>query len=413
MPENISNRLVNSIELKNKPYEIRDTQLRGLILRVQPSGVLNYYLQYGRGKRIKLGDGAAITPIQARELARNALSEVYQGDDPVKKRQQPKVENYLHFLESIYKPWLEVNLRTGAETFSCLKQCFPELHRLQLNEITPPVIEKWRLRRKGEGLKPASINRQLADLKSCLNRAIEDWGLLKENPIIKVKLEKKDKNAKVRYLTEGEESKLYAALDEREQSIKEGRDKANEWRTERGYPLYSDLKKSTYVDYLKPCILLSLNTGLRRNELFNLKWADVDIDRKVITVNAETAKGGTTRHIPLNQEALTVLKLWKRQEGLKSLLLIDGTKYIFPNEDEQPFHDVRTSWGNVLRKAKIHNFRWHDLRHSFASKLVMAGVDLNTVRELLGHSDYKMTLRYAHLAPEHKAAAVAKLVAVK
>lgn len=109
------------------------------------------------------------------------------------------------------------------------------------------------------------------------------------------------------------------------------------------------------------------------------------------------SKTGRARHVPLNAEAVAVLAAYKKKG-------VEGTDRIFP------VLDVKKGWAALLVTAKIPKFRWHDLRHTFASKLVMAGVDLNTVRELLGHSDLKMTLRYAHLGPEHKAAAVERLV---
>lgn len=99
-----------------------------------------------------------------------------------------------------------------------------------------------------------------------------------------------------------------------------------------------------------------------------------------------------------------MLLAWKNQPGTKTI-----SGYVFPSIDGQPMCGIGNSWERLLERARISNFRWDDLRHTFASKLVMVGENLNTVRELLGHADYKMTLRYAHLAPEHKAAAVAKL----
>jgi integrase len=108
------------------------------------------------------------------------------------------------------------------------------------------------------------------------------------------------------------------------------------------------------------------------------------------------------RHIPMNQEALEVLQGWQAQTT--------GRGLVFPAKDGRPLNNIKKSWTAVLETAGIKNFRFHDLRHHFASRLVMAGVDLNTVRELLGHADLTMTLRYAHLAPEHKAEAVSRLV---
>jgi integrase len=106
----------------------------------------------------------------------------------------------------------------------------------------------------------------------------------------------------------------------------------------------------------------------------------------------------------LNAEAVRVLTGCQRGGA--------DADYVFAGREEgEPLEDIKKAWAPLLKEAKIHGFTFHDLRHTFASKLVMARVDLNTVRELLGLSDIKMTLRYAHLAPQHTAAAVARLVA--
>lgn len=403
MQTTISNRTISSIKVQEKPFEIRDNSLKGLLLRVQPSGVMTYYMEYKRGKRVKIGRADAITPPQARDLARNVLAEVYQGEDPNQKKQLEKAQTYLQFLDKTYKPWLMSNLRTGQATYDCLKKSFPELHDLKLHEIHPLLIEKWRSRRQVDGLKATSINRELADLRACLGRAYS-WGMTENQPLEKVKPCRIDSRPKIRFLSAEEENRLRASLDLREKEVSERRDSFNEWRAERDYTPYASLANLSFADYLKPAVLLSLNTGVRRGELFGLKWSDVNFEQADLTVAAETSKTGTTRHVPLNREALDILRNWKDQRGVKS-------QYVFVGKDGEPFHDVRGSWASVLKTADITDFRWHDLRHTFASKLVMAGVDLNTVRELLGHSDYKMTLRYAHLAPEHKALAVSKLLA--
>ena len=138
---------------------------------------------------------------------------------------------------------------------------------------------------------------------------------------------------------------------------------------------------------------------MRRGEVFNLTWADIDLTNKLVTVEGEGAKSGQTRHIPLNKEALETLKGWRKQHSKE-------VGFVFPGKKGERLDNVKKSWDGLLKLAKVTGFRWHDLRHTFASKLVMAGVPLNTVRELLGHSDIAMTLRYAHLAPDSKAAAV-------
>jgi integrase len=149
-------------------------------------------------------------------------------------------------------------------------------------------------------------------------------------------------------------------------------------------------------------VLISINTGIRRGELFSLKWSDINLEHRTLTVSGTNAKSGKTRHIPLNGEAFETLKQWRTQSSRENEL-------VFTSPSGGRFDNICSSWEGVLDLAKVTSFRWHDLRHHFASMLVMKEVDLNTVRELLGHGDLKMTIRYAHLAPQVKADAVAKL----
>ena len=139
-----------------------------------------------------------------------------------------------------------------------------------------------------------------------------------------------------------------------------------------------------------------MNTGLRRGELLALRWDSIDFDRRILTVEGGTAKNRQTRHVPLNDEATRVLKRWREQTNLGRRVFEVKTGF-------------KTAWAALLKRAKITNFRWHDLRHHFASRLVQVGVPLNTVRDLLGHSSVAMSLRYAHLAPDQRREAVAKL----
>ena len=139
-----------------------------------------------------------------------------------------------------------------------------------------------------------------------------------------------------------------------------------------------------------------MNTGLRRGEVLKLRWGSVDFSRRLLTVEGRNAKSRQTRHVPLNDGAVSVLRNWREQHGTGARIFDVATGF-------------QAAWEKILRRAEISNFRWHDLRHHFASRLVQHGVPLNTVRDLLGHSTVGMSLRYAHLAPDQRREAVAKL----
>jgi integrase len=403
MREIITSELLRGLQKAppTKVLDVYDTKVPRLVLRARPSGKHTYRIALGRGRWYTLGGTDLFkSPALARDEAQKRLGEYAGGNDPRVAKRATRQLTFSGYLDEVYGPWLGQHRRTGGETFARLKSLFGALFgTLKLRELSAWHVEKWRSERLKKGRTPATVNRDLAALRGMLSRAV-DWGHLPVHPLTRVKALSEDKTGRLRFLSANEEVRLVAALEARDAARRAQRERSNLWRQDRGYPRWT--AHGTYTDHLTPMVLLALQTGLRFGELTGLRWRDVDLTHRLLTVVAEHAKSGKTRHVPLNDGAVSVVKVFQTGN-------VTAAAYVFPGADDERLIDVKTAWKPVLKTAAITEFRFHDLRHTFASRLVMAGVDLNTVRELLGHADLKMTLRYAHLAPEHKAAAVAKL----
>ena len=408
MRAKITNSLLKSLVATGNGFDVNDTELPGFALRVSAEGgPTSYSVRYrsasGRRKRLKVGSAKVLTPAQARELAQQALADVTKGNDPQETKMGLRSAQTLgDYIAKEYAPYELAHKKSGKKTLKTLERHFSELWNWSLKDKSyANAILAWRAKRLSEGIKPATCNRDIKTLRAVFSHAVRQ-GTLEEHPLAKVRSIKTDSQGVIRYLTDEEMGRLLQALDEREAGIRKGLERGDSWYARHGRDL-PDPAKGSFADHIKPMVLVSLHTGLRRGELFSLEWRDINLDRAMLTVRGENAKNGKSRHTPLNSVALAVLKEWKVQTS--------GTCLLFKSpRSGTRFNNVHAAWSNLLEAAEVQNFRWHDMRHTFASRLVMVGVDLNTVRELLGHGDIKETLRYAHLAPEHKAAAVERLV---
>jgi integrase len=399
--------------LPREACDIADTKQRGLVIRCRPSGTHSYLVRAGRGKWITLGQVGKMTLSDARKEALRVLSQVALGETP---RQQPKAKTtptLKAYLVDTYGPWVRQHRKTGDETITRITAAFTSLQGLPLDQLTTFVIEKWRTERRRANLTPGTINRDVAALRGALTQAVR-WKIIKTHPFGDLTQLKIDSLPRVRYLLPDEAMRLHNALVARDDTRRQERATANEWRQARGHIVYPPF--GTYTDHLHPLVMLALHTGLRRGELFSLEWLDVNLDGRLLTVrgtgdeNGTGTKSGHTRYVDLNATAVDVLTMWRidrlaflSQDALTSAL-------VFPSASGTRMDNVQSAWEKVLKAAEITAFRFHDLRHTFASWLAIAGVDLNTIRELMGHADLKMTLRYAHLSPGHRRAAVDRLV---
>jgi integrase len=413
MQAKITKRLVDSLKPTDKLYTVRDTELAGFTLRVQPTGRMAWYFDFrnavGRRLNYRIGAYPGLQPEGARRLAEEAAGKVAGRTDVQAQKkaeraeaERNKVSTLGSFIEQRYGPWALTHLRRGDVAVARLKADFAKWLDEPLGTFNPWRLESWRRDRLKAGVKPVTLNRQIDTLRAALRKAIE-WHVIDTHPLQGLKRLKVDDDERVRFLTPAEENRLRDALGKREANLRNARDRFNAWREQRHKPTLP-ARTEEFADHLRPLVLVALNTGLRRGELFSLRWADLDFDHAMLTVRSAASKSGDSRRVPLNAEALGVLKAWKKQAKPAS-----AEALVFPGNNGARLTNVNKSWATLCKLAKVTNFRFHDLRHTFASKLVQRGTDLNTVRALMGHADLKMTLRYSHLAPDNLAAAVAKL----
>ncbi len=396
-----------AIRLEIGDKRISATELSDYHARISPKGRITYFLYYrhnGKQQNVKLSTHPEITQAQARDAAKAASASSVQGVDSHEQKKELKAQERRSkfttleaFLDLQFSSWYCAQYpKSGDREIKNLKKNFPTLLPMQLKDITAAVVERRRAEMLQGKLSNATVNRRFTTLKSVMSRAVE-WDIIEKHDLRKVKMLRED-NTRIRYLSFEEEEALKRAMSARDYRIKKDRENGNKHRSERGYALLPDLSNRTYADHIEPLVIVAVNTGMRKGELLNLTWADVNFEREFVTVKAANAKSGKARHIPLNPKAKSALLNWK--------LDCESVRWVFEGENGQPLTDFKKAWIALLNAAKITDFRFHDLRHHFASKLVMAGVDLKTTRELLGHGSLDMTLRYAHLAPEHKAKAV-------
>lgn len=265
-------------------------------------------------------------------------------------------ERYMDYAKGNKRSWLR-----DKQMLEHLKKFFGT--ERQLSDVFPEEIEDYKLFRR-KAVSGSTVNRELALLKRMFNLAIA-WDLfLGLNPVCKVKFFR-EFNTGLTVLSPEEEEKLL----------------------KNAAPLFQDL------------IRFALNTGMRIGEIFSLRWSNVDLKKSILFVFA--AKTEKIREVPINEDARRVLEArWfgKRNEFV-----------FFNSETGKQFVDLSAGFALACSKAQIAGVTWHTLRHTFASRLVNRGVDIVTVKELLGHSSLSVTMRYAHTNLDSKRSAVERL----
>ncbi len=255
-----------------------------------------------------------------------------------------------------------LNAPNNAERIFCM------LGALMLSDITPARLSSYKAKRFSDGVSSATVVKELQFVRRVFSLCKKEWQLVKQSPFEFFTMPK-IKNIRVKFLNPGQFENLLSACPE----------------------------------WLRPIVIIARHTGMRRGNILSLKWEEVDLQGRII--NLERTKNGYRLSLPLTERALSIL-LSAKQGKVRHL----NCQYVFSQEGK-PYspYQVSMAFKRACNRSGLGDFRFHDLRHDFASSLVQRGNDLYLVQSLLGHRDGRMTQRYAHLRVEDLQKAVETL----
>jgi integrase len=349
-----------------RKFVITDSHVTGFVCEIYTSGsrtyALKYRNKYGVIKQYKLGNAADITCDKARKLAVKARARVVEGLDPAEEREVTRriptiadlADQYLAYVRT-YKKSHDIDERYLR------KHVVPKFGKKHLNELGQQEVLDWLdAKVRKDGYAQATVNRWQVIL-SHMYKMAKKWGLpgSDNNPLAGVPQKAVD-NKKERFLTAEETKRLLEAV---------------------------DASSNTQLGSIVRLLLL---TGCRKRELLDAKWSEIDMDKQVWRLPMERAKTSKTRHVPLSNQAMMVLRSLRRWEGCD---------FVVPNPKSlKPYTSIHFSWDLARKEAGLADVVLHDCRHSFASWLVEAGYSIYIVSKALGHASSRTTERYAHVS---------------
>lgn len=337
----------------------------GFCLECRDSGgrtyTFRYQDEYGKLRQRRISPYGDITFAEAQKIARKWRAEVVTGGDPAVRKAEKKAVPTYDTLADQHHDYVKTYSKNPGNTEAILRvHIRPRWGKKRLDEIATPDIAKWLAELRTSGKAPATVEK----IRITFNRSFElalRWQTpgVKFNPVRGI-ARPRFNNARDRYLSSDQAARLLKATE------------------------------ASRNPQLRNIVGLLLLTGARKRELLDAKWENINLDQKVWFI--PTSKTGKARYVPLSQSALDMIDQLPRYEKCPWLL---------PNpKTRKPFTDIKHPWETARTAAGLDGLHLHDLRHSFASFAINAGVDLFAVGRILGHADHQSTMRYSHIANE-------------